>query len=154
MATDIESLLRLQAGWKEPEPMPPSEVAFSPELIHEYRDRAAQVLKDVHAGHMAASDEVPPTEALRGYLDSLQKHFGFPACQTVAVFHGLSGSTFCNDHPDIIKRLDFPVPFHLFGEGGFEATKLSRVTHSSSLPQLPAVVLQTPAFLRIKSEAQ
>ena len=55
MADDIEDLLRLQKGWKKPEPLPEPKfsVLFSQKRL--FRDRAAQVLHEAHLGLASAS---------------------------------------------------------------------------------------------------
>lgn len=155
MAADVEALMRLQKGWKEPEPLPEPEhpALFSQKRL--FRDMAAQVLREVHADLVSASDSIPLTTALGEYMSSVQGHFGAHNCQRVAVFHGLSGSTYQKDQQGLITRLDFPVPFNLFGRGGFwnRARGLNSELPSSS-PELQEDVSRTPAFLQTESEAQ
>ena len=90
MADDIEDLLRLQKGWKKPEPLPEPKfsVLFSQKRL--FRDRAAQVLHEAHLGLASASDEIPPTQALADYLRVLETRFGLENCLHVSTFHGLS----------------------------------------------------------------
>lgn len=155
MAIDIEALMRLQKGWKEPEPLPEPEhpALFSQKRL--FRTMAAQVLQEAHLDLASASDGIPLTTALRGYIESVQGHFGAENCRAVAVFHGLSGSTYQEDRQGLITRLDFPVPFNLFGQGGFW-DKMRGVNSAlpSSSPEPQADVSHTPASLQIGSEVQ
>ena len=106
MAADIETLMRLQEGWREPTPLPEPQhpAIFRQKRI--FRDMAAQVLQT--AWLATVSDEMSPTQALTDYMRSLQDHFGIENCHRVAAFHGLSGSTYTDDRLRVITRLDFP----------------------------------------------
>lgn len=155
MAIDVEALMRLQQGWKEPEPLPKPEhpALFSQKRL--FRDMAAQVLRETHADLASVSDGIPLTTVLHGYMESVQGHFGAKNCQRVAVFHGLSGSTYQEDQQGLVTNLDFPAPFNLFGQGGFwDKRKGINSGLPSSSPEPQASVSHTLASPQIESEAQ
>ncbi len=155
MADDIEDLLRLQKGWKKPEPLPEPKfsVLFSQKRL--FRDRAAQVLHEAHLGLASASDEIPPTQALADYLRVLETRFGLENCLHVSTFHGLSGSHIPReDIQRLITHLDFPGSFALFGQGGFWTRARAFNSEPSASPEPKADVSQISASPPEGFEAQ
>lgn len=155
MSDGIEALLRLQKGWKESEALPEQKhpVLFRQKRL--FRSMAAAVLREVYDGFMTASDEVLPTQVLEDYIRSVQAHFGTENCRRVAIFHGLTGSTYREDRAGFITHLDFPGAFSLFGVGGFwDRMRGFNSALPSSSPEPQASVSHTPASPQTESEAQ
>lgn len=113
----LEELLARQAGARTLEVLEPEEEERVTVLAGAYRDQAAAVLSLVYDSSMSVPEEVPVSQVLSTYLNNVQAQFGCGACQSVAVFHGLSGSTLDPAQP--LSRLDFPGIFALFGPQGF-----------------------------------
>ncbi|MEK9159500.1 MAG: hypothetical protein AAB383_02095 [Patescibacteria group bacterium] len=155
MEVDIEALFRLQKGWVEPNALPEQDhsVLFSQKRL--FSSMAAFVLSEVRAGILSASDEIPTSQALAQYLNSVQAHFTLENCLKVAAFHGLVGSTYKTPKDmDIITHLDFPAPFAVFGSAGFWNRVQGIKPEASSSLESPANVSQTLAFPQTESATQ